>query len=72
MARPTALFRLIDERYGGRFEEHLRTWQAANVSAPAIARLVRQQAGVDVSGQTVRRWLLDPPEDDPNGRTVAA
>jgi hypothetical protein len=58
MARPTALFRLIDDRLAGRFEEHLRTWAAAGVSAQAVARLIRQQAGVDVSGQTVRRWLL--------------
>jgi hypothetical protein len=72
VARPTALFQLIDDRYDGHLEEHLRTWTAASVSIQAISRLIRQQTGVDVSGQTVRRWLLDTPDDEPNGRTAAA
>lgn len=48
---------LIESRIEGALEDQLKEWQAARVSAGAMARLLAQLTAVDVSSETVRRWL---------------
>lgn len=52
----SAKFLLIQDRLGRPLDETLRNFKAARVPAPAIARLLAQETGVKVTGQTIREW----------------
>jgi hypothetical protein len=55
-APATASYRLADYQLDGRLEPLLRHYRGAQVGYEAIARLLYAEAGVEVSGETLRRW----------------
>jgi intein-encoded DNA endonuclease-like protein len=52
-------FPIYDRVLGGRLEALLRRWRAEGLSYEAIAHRLADDHGVTVTGQTVRRWLVD-------------
>lgn len=66
MPRPT-LYHQCDKALTGGLHGLLTMWVSADVSAPAIARLLHVMTGYEVSGQTVRRWLAELEDEEENG-----
>lgn len=50
-------YELVDDRLGGSLETSLRLWRECQVSVPAMTRILAASTGVDMSPETVRRWL---------------
>jgi hypothetical protein len=48
---------MADRLLGGRLDEVLRTHREQGLGAEDIARRLYAEAGIEVSGETVRRWL---------------
>lgn len=46
-----------DSLTDGEVSRQLRTWAAAGVSNPAIARMLTTNFGLNVTRETVRRWV---------------
>lgn len=69
----SSLFQLVDRATDGRLEELLRNWAAAGVSRRAAAALLAQElGGIEISSETVRRWMANALADDDNGDEAAA
>lgn len=54
---PSDTYALAQERLGAPLDNLLKFWRSAGVSAPAISRLLAAETRVEVSPQTIRRWL---------------
>lgn len=64
-------YHLCNQAMGGQLEPQLRRWARARVSARAVAEMITAELGIELSRETVRRWLRElPPED--NGADEAA
>jgi hypothetical protein len=50
-------YQLVDVLIGGDLDHRLRLWKSCQVSVPAMARLLEADTGVDLSPETVRRWV---------------
>lgn len=68
--RPTTLFLLADRELNGQLVSLLRTWSAAEVSAPAMARMIHGSTGIVISSQTIRRWLAELADGAENGEAA--
>lgn len=55
MAAPD-LFPFVDRLIGGDLAERLRRWRAEGLSYRRISLQLRDDAGIDVTGETIRRW----------------
>ena len=55
----SANFRLADITVDGRLVEILTAQRAAGVAYDVIARTLFTDHGIDVTGQTLRRWCAD-------------
>lgn len=55
-ARVASTFDLADKALGGQLEESLSAWRADGLTIDRIAQRL-QGDGIDVSRETVRRWL---------------
>lgn len=51
------LYAQVEERLGRPLDQELRKLATAQVSVPAMARLLGQETGLTFHAQTVRRWL---------------
>lgn len=61
----TALYKLADRVLGGRLEHMLRTWARAGVSRRSAAKLLTDAlGGIEISPETLRRWMADVEADD--------
>jgi hypothetical protein len=63
-------YHLCNQAMDGRLESQLRRWARARVPARAVAEMLTEELGINLSRETVRRWLRELPED--NGRDEAA
>ena len=61
------MYEQIDRLLGGTLAERLRTWEKAKVSAPAMARLIHLEIGIEPSGESIRRWLRSGPDRNGDG-----
>lgn len=52
-------YELVDDRLGGDLDRNLRFWRECQVSMPAMTRMLAAQTGVNVSFETVRRWVRE-------------
>jgi len=55
--RRSRLFILADRIAGGNLAEQLTTWRAEGLSLIAISFRLHDEHSVDVSHETIRRWL---------------
>lgn len=55
----TPKYLLIEHLLGRPLEPQLRAWQAEGHSTKRIAILIRQTTGIDLTGETVRTWLME-------------
>ena len=52
----TPAHELADIKAGGNLDEQVDRLLSAGVSYPAISRLLKNEHGIDVSDETLRRW----------------
>lgn len=57
MAIASPVFRMADRMVDGRLASIIVGYHAAGHPAEHISRLLWAEHGIDVSGQTLRRWL---------------
>ncbi len=57
MAIASPVFRMADNMVGGRLAEIIVAYHAEGHSHEHISRLLWAEHGIDVSGQTLRRWV---------------
>ena len=55
---PRALREFVDQRLNGELDTRLRAWLAADYTLAQMVDAL-SEAGVEVSRETVRRWLLE-------------
>lgn len=55
MAPAGQIYRLSDRTLGGTLERRLRRWRKDGLSFDRIARHLADE-GIDVTGETIRRW----------------
>ena len=53
-----AQYRLVDRIFDGTLKANLLAWRAEGLSLTAIALRLHDDHSVDVTGETVRRWLI--------------
>lgn len=58
MGRQT-IFPLIDRILDGHLADLLRQWKAEDMTHEQIARKLYIEHGIDVTGETVRKWFRD-------------
>lgn len=70
----TALFQLVDRALGGGLRALLTTWKRAGVSKRAAANLLAVELhGIEISPDTIRRWMMTMSDDEgANGGSAAA
>lgn len=68
---PRTIFPIVDLALGGQLEARLRAWrEEPKTSYDEIANTIRAE-GVDLNGETVRRWCIDLGiEPDPSGEAA--
>ncbi len=57
MAIASPVFRMADRMVDGRLAQIIVGYHAAGHPAEHVSRLLWAEHGIDVSGQTLRRWL---------------
>lgn len=61
----SALYLLADRALDGQLEDLLRRWRDAGVTRRTAARLLAQELdGIEISYETVRRWINDLAEEN--------
>jgi len=67
----TALYLLTDRALNGQLDALLRRWVAAGVTRRTAARLLADElGGIEISTETVRRWINEILAEDENGEAA--
>jgi hypothetical protein len=72
MAGSDASMRMADRLAGGKLKEEIARYRKVRAPWPAIAAHLREQYGVEVTGDTLRLWAERLGVDDASLRAAAA